>query len=73
MEPKYPHINVPLVGEDGNAFFILARCQSAARRGGLDFSEIQAFMKEAQSGDYDNLLQTVCDWFNTDSDEEEWE
>ena len=36
MEPLYPHINVKLVGEDGNAFFIIGKVRQALRRGGVD-------------------------------------
>lgn len=68
---KYPHINVPLVGQDGNAFAILGRAQTAARRGGVPKDEIEAFLTQAKSGDYDHLLATVTDWFNTNEDDDE--
>ena len=60
--PKYPEIEVQLVGEDGNAFAILGRVIKAMRRGGVEQSEIDTFQQEATSGDYDNLLQTVMKW-----------
>lgn len=60
---KYPNISVPLAGEDGNAFSILARCRRAMSRAGLSEDEINAFTAEATSGDYDNLLRTVIRWF----------
>jgi hypothetical protein len=50
---------VKLVGQDGNAFSILGRCQRAARTAKWDKVRIDAFMEEATSGDYDHLLQTV--------------
>ena len=62
MEPKYPHIEVTLVGEDGNAFAILGRVMQALRRNKVSKEEIDAFKTEATSGDYDNLLQTVMRW-----------
>jgi hypothetical protein len=65
-DTKYPHINIPLVGEDGNAFSILGRVQRIARRAGLTAGEIEAFRTEATSGDYDNLLMTVMRWFAVD-------
>jgi hypothetical protein len=34
MEPRYPDITVKLIGQDGNAFAILARCRAAMRRAG---------------------------------------
>ena len=32
--PKFPDVNVPLAGEDGNAFAILGRVRKALRRAG---------------------------------------
>lgn len=61
---KHPDIEVKLIGEDGNAFAILGRCVSVARKSGLSPQEIQEFEKEATSGDYDHLLSTVMRWFN---------
>lgn len=66
--PKYPKINVRLVGEDGNAYAILGRVRAAMRRAGLSIDEIEAFTEEAMSGDYGNLLRTVMEWVSTDED-----
>lgn len=52
-------IVVKLVGEDGNAFAILARVSDALRRGGRS-DLIKPFLAEARSGDYRNLLRTCC-------------
>jgi hypothetical protein len=65
MEPRYPEIEVPLVGEDGNAFFIIGRVQRALKHGGVPASEIEEFQNEAMSGDYDHLLQTAMRWVTT--------
>lgn len=51
-------IKVKLVGEDGNAFAILGRVRAALRRNGESPEFIQAFTKEATSGDYYHLLAT---------------
>lgn len=64
--PKYPHVRVRLVGEDGNAFSILGRTRRALLHGGVDHAEVDAFLKTAKSGDYNHLLCTVMDWVNTD-------
>jgi hypothetical protein len=64
--PKYPQVKVTLVGEDGNAFSILGRVSKAMRRAGISQEEIQAFMTEAMSGDYDHLLQTVIKTVDAD-------
>lgn len=74
---KYPHINIPLVGQDGNAFAILGRVKRIMRRADLPDSEWQAFHTEATSGNYDNLLLTVMKWFSVDEQldddyDEEW-
>lgn len=62
MNVKYPDITVRLIGEDGNAFFILGKVQRALRRARVDEAEIAEFMTEATSGDYNRLLATVMDW-----------
>ena len=49
---------VKLVGEDGNAYAILARVNKALKRAGLN-AEAKEFMAEATKGDYDHLLQTA--------------
>jgi hypothetical protein len=69
---KYPNVKVPLVGHDGNAFAIIGRCITAARRGGVPRTEIDAFVSQAQGGDYNRLLTTVMEWFDTtDSNSDE--
>jgi hypothetical protein len=52
MDTKYPEINIPLVGEDGNAFSILGRVQRIMRQNNLA-GEFTAFQSEATAGDYD--------------------
>lgn len=64
MSPKYPNVKVKLVGEDGNAFFILGRVAQAMRRSGISNEEIEKFQEEATSGDYDNLLAIVMGCVN---------
>ncbi len=61
---KYPHVHVQLTGKDGNAFFILGRCQGAARKAGVPDDQIKAFMSEASVGNYDHLLATCMRWFD---------
>ena len=59
---KYPNIEVPLIGQDGNAFFILGTMREALRRGGVPQKEREEFLAEATAGDYDHLLQTCMRW-----------
>jgi len=49
-----------LVGEDGNAFAILARARRVCLENDMDWDAIH---KEATSGDYDHLLQTMMKYF----------
>jgi hypothetical protein len=68
---------VKLIGEDGNAFSILARCHEAATKAGWTEEQWKEFRKEATSGDYDKLLCTVMDYFDEeypedDEDEDEY-
>lgn len=62
MATKYPKVKVKLVGQDGNAFAILGRVQSAMKKAGVPKEEMNVFLKEATSGDYDHLLQTCMAW-----------
>jgi hypothetical protein len=52
-------VRVKLIGEDGNAFNILGRVQSAMRRAKIDQKVIDEYLKEATSGDYNHLLATT--------------
>lgn len=62
--PKYPDIEIRLLGEDGNAFSILGRVRRAMYRSGLGDTEWGDFYCEATSGDYDHLLMTTMKWFD---------
>jgi hypothetical protein len=57
--PKFPHVEVELVGQDGNAFAILGNVQRAMRQANVDKADIDEMMTEAMSDTYDHLLQTV--------------
>ncbi len=52
-------VSLELVGIDGNAFAILGAFQKQARREGWEADEIKEVMDDAQSGDYDHLLQVM--------------
>lgn len=66
VEAKYPNVTVQLSGMDGNAFAILARIQKEMRRNKISREEINTFVEEATSWDYDNLLQTCMKWVNVE-------
>ena len=56
---KYPGIEVQLIGEDGNAFFIVGRVIRAMKREGVPMEVLNEFRAEALSGDYNHVLNTV--------------
>jgi len=61
---KYPDVTVQLTGNDGNAFAILGAVARALKRAKVPKEEVDAFMDEAKSGDYDHLLATAMRWVN---------
>lgn len=62
QQPKYPSVTVELVGHDGNAFAILGRVRRAMKEGKVPQTEIDAFLVEAASGNYEQLIQTCMKW-----------
>ncbi len=63
---KYQTITVKLTGNDGNAFSIMGAVSKALRKGGATQDEIEDYMNESMSGDYDNLLRTAMKWVNVE-------
>lgn len=61
-----------LVGEDGNAFSIMGRFKSAARRAKVPSDVISGIITEAMSSDYNALLRVFIPWCE-DGDEEDME
>lgn len=47
---------VALIGHDGNAFAIMGRVRKALRQAGNEPGVIDAYLKQATSGDYNHLL-----------------
>jgi hypothetical protein len=52
-------VKVKLIGEDGNAFYILGKVSKALRQAGYNEEFIKKYQEDAMSGDYDTLLQTT--------------
>jgi hypothetical protein len=66
MEPdeiRHPDVEVQLTGQDGNAFAVLGAVRKALVDAGHQ-DEVEAFLAEATSGDYDHLLGTCMRWVN---------
>lgn len=61
MENNKPTLK--LVGKEGNAFAILGEANKVAKKAGWSQEKIDEMMTEARSGDYDNLLQTMMEYF----------
>lgn len=61
--PKYD-IDVELIGQDGNAFAIMGAVDRVLRSIGVSKDEREAYMNEAMSGDYGNLLRVTAEWVN---------
>lgn len=65
-EPICENVTVRLIGEDGNAFFIIGRVLKEMRRAGVSKEIMDKFQQEATSGDYDHLLATVMKYVNVE-------
>ncbi len=65
MKPNYD-ISVKLIGENGNAFNIIGKVRKEMKRNGVSNDEIDLFINEAMSGDYDNLLRTCMKYVNVE-------
>lgn len=52
-----------LKGPEGNAYVLLGRAGNALKREGISPEEVNHFHNQATSGDYDNLLATIMEWF----------
>ena len=62
---------VRLTGEDGNAFAILGKVKKALEDNCYTREEIEDFLGQAISSDYDNLLQVCMFWVNVEEIPEE--
>jgi ribosomal protein S9 len=63
---KYETVTVKLTGTDGNAFAIMGAVSKALRKAGASADEVEQYMNESMSGDYDNLLRTAMKWVNVE-------
>ena len=52
-------VEVQLSGQDGNAWAIMSSVKKALRQAGATKEDIEAYLAESMSGDYDNLLRTA--------------
>jgi len=61
---RHPEIEVQLIGTNGNAFALLGKISKALRAAEVPKAEIDEFLGEAMTVDYDHLLWTCMDWVN---------
>jgi len=59
--PKYD-IEVELSGQNGNVFNLIAICKRAMSRNKVPKEEVDKFVEEATSGDYDHALGVMQEW-----------
>lgn len=57
---------VKLIGQDGNAFAILALCNRAGKRAGWTQEELDRVLGEMKAGDYNHLLATAMEHFEVE-------
>jgi len=62
-----PKPTVELVGQDGNAFAIIGRCNKAARKAGWTPKQVKALNDEMIAGDYNHVLQVAMTFFEEES------
>jgi hypothetical protein len=59
MKTNKKKLGLDLLGLDGNAFMLLGYFRKQAKRTGWSVQDIEKVTKDAQSGDYDHLLQVL--------------
>ncbi len=60
MKPK-TNVTVKLIGEDGDAFYILGKVERALTDAGY-IEEAKNYMNEATSGDYNHLVLVTMEY-----------
>ena len=55
---------VKLIGQDGNVFQIIGETVKAAKKAGWSMAKIEKFKRELMSGDYNNVLRVVQEYFD---------
>lgn len=59
---RYPDVHVRLSGTDGNSFAVMGRVQQALKQEGVPADEVNEYLTESMSGDYEHLLATAARW-----------
>ena len=59
-----PKPTVQLTGRDGNAFAIMGAEKQALQRAGYSQQQVEKYLEESMSADYNNLLVVAQKWVN---------
>lgn len=59
-------ISVKLIGQDGNAFYVLAKTVRALKEADAHWQDIEEYQEKAMEGDYDNLLRVTMEYVNVE-------
>lgn len=60
--PRYPDVEVALVGQGGDAGAIIGRVREALRAAGVDSYDVAEFSRQVYAGDYTHVLRTCMSW-----------
>lgn len=52
-----------ITGTDGNAFALIGKVRQAGKKAGFSQEKISEIQNKMMAGDYDNLLNTISDYF----------
>lgn len=69
-------VNLKIAGLNGNAFVLMGAFQRQAKKEGWTKEEVDSVLTEAKSGNYEHLLETICDHCEDPiggDDEDDWE
>jgi len=64
LSPRENKPKLKMVGEDGNAFFIIGRAQRAWKKAGLPQDEWEQIRDKMTGGDYNDLIRTAMTYFD---------
>ena len=59
-----PKPTIQLTGRDGNAFAIMGAVKQALQRAGYSQQQVEKYLEESMSADYNNLLVVAQKWVN---------
>jgi len=67
-----PYVKIDLNGPQGNAFVVLGMCTEAARNACWTNEEINSFLDDAKSSDYEHLLEVARKHFEIDNGDDQY-